>query len=509
MSIFENLALGFSVALTTKSLSYCFVGVTLGTLVGVLPGLGTLAAIAMLLPLTFQLDPATALIMLAGIYYGVAYGGSTASILLNLPGTPNTAVTALDGYPMTKAGRAGVALFMTTIASFFGSVVGIIALAVGAPLLANVALNFGSPEYFSLLIMGLLAAALLSSGRPFRAVGMVVIGLLIGTVGMDSTSGYARYSFDIPELFNGFNLVAVVIGLFGLPEVIHNAGKIKSSIVNAQDVTLRSMIPTRDDWRRSFGPMVRGTGIGGFFGALPGTGGTVATFVSYAVERKINKDPSRFGKGAIEGIAGPESANNAAIQTAFIPTLTLGIPGDVVMALILATLIIHGIQPGPAMIPEHPELFWGLAASFLVGNVMLLALNIPMIGIWVRMVTIPYKYLFPIITVLVCIGVYSISNSTFDVWMVVLFALLGYAFRLLKCEPAPLLLGFILGPMLEEHLRRAMLIARGDATVFVTRPLSAIFLGICIALVALMLWSGHKQRRLLKARRLAELQGET
>lgn len=498
MSVLENLALGFGVALSAKSLTYCLIGVTLGTLVGVLPGLGTLAAIAMLLPLTFQLDPATALIMLAGIYYGVAYGGSTASILLNLPGTPNTAVTALDGYPMTKNGRAGVALFMTTIASFFGSIVGILLLAFGAPLLADVALSFGSPEYFSLLIMGLLAAAMLTSGRPIRAVGMVVLGLLIGTVGIDPTSGFSRFSFETAELYNGFNLVAVVIGLFGLPEVIHNAGKIKSSIVRVQDVTLRSMIPTRDDLRRSIGPMIRGTGIGAFFGALPGTGGTVATFVSYATEKKISKDPSRFGKGAIEGVTGPESSNNAAIQTAFIPTLTLGIPGDVVMALILATLIIHGIQPGPAVIPEHPELFWGLAASFFVGNVMLLALNIPMIGIWVRLVTIPYKYLFPIITVLVCIGVYSIANSVFDVWMVVIFALLGYAFRLLRCEPAPLLLGFILGPMLEEHLRRAMLISRGDPTVFVTRPLSATFIAIALALVVVMLWSSRKRRRLLQ-----------
>ena len=498
MSLIENLALGFSIALSVKSLGYCLLGVTLGTLVGVLPGLGTLAAIAMLLPLTFQLDPGTALIMLAGIYYGVAYGGSTASILLNLPGTPNTAVTALDGYPMTKNGRAGVALFMTTVASFFGSVCGIIALAIGAPLLADVALSFGSPEYFSLLIMGLLAAALLASGRPFRGVAMVVLGLLIGTVGIDPTSGFSRLSFEVAELYNGFNLVAVVIGLFGLPELIHNAGRIKTSIVAAKDVTFRSMIPTRDDIRRSWGPMIRGTGIGGFFGALPGTGGTVATFVSYAMEKKINKDPSRFGQGAIEGVMGPESANNAAIQTAFIPTLTLGIPGDVVMALILATLIIHGIQPGPAVIPEHPDLFWGLAASFLVGNVMLLVINIPMIGIWVRMLTIPYKYLFPVITVLVCIGVYSVANSAFDVWMVMGFALLGYGFRMLHCEPAPLLLGFILGPMVEEHLRRAMLISRGDPTVFLTRPLSATFLAISVSLVLIMVWSSYRKKRQLK-----------
>ncbi|MFV0476130.1 MAG: tripartite tricarboxylate transporter permease [Pikeienuella sp.] len=498
MSLLDNLALGFSVALTAKSLGYCLLGVTLGTLVGVLPGLGTLAAIAMLLPLTFKLDPGTALIMLAGIYYGVAYGGSTASILLNLPGTPNTAVTALDGYPMTQNGRAGVALLMTTVASFFGSICGIAALAIGAPMLADIALSFGSPEYFSLLVMGLLAAALLSSGRPFRGVAMVALGLLLGAVGMDPTSGFTRLSFGAPQLFEGFSLVAVVIGLFGLPELIHNAGRIRNSIVRAQDVTFLSMIPTRDDIRRSWGPMIRGTGIGGFFGALPGTGGTVATFVSYAVEKRVNKDPSRFGKGAIEGIMGPEAANNAAIQTAFIPTLTLGIPGDVVMALILATLIIHGIQPGPAVIPEHPEIFWGLAASFLVGNVMLLALNIPLIGVWVRMLAIPYRFLFPVITVLVCIGVYSVGNSVFDVWLVLGFALLGYGFRMLHCQPAPLLLGFILGPMLEEHLRRAMLISRGDATVFLTRPLSATFLGISVALMLAMIWSNHRRKRRMR-----------
>lgn len=495
MSILDNLALGFSVALTWKSLSYCLMGVTLGTLVGVLPGIGTLAAIAMLLPLTFQLDPATALIMLAGIYYGAAYGGSTASILLNLPGTANTAVTSFDGYPMTKAGRAGVALFMTTIASFAGSMLGLLALAFGAPLLATVALSFGSPEYFSLLVLGLLAAALLSSGNPFRSIAMVAFGLLIGSVGMDPNSGFERFSFGVPNLFDGFNLVAIVLGLFGMPEVIRNAGKIRSSIVTRRDITWRSMVPTREDWRRSAGPMLRGSGVGGLFGALPGTGGTVATFVSYALEKRINRDPSRFGKGAIEGVTGPESANNAAIQTAFIPTLTLGVPGDVVMALILATLIVHGIQPGPDLIPEHPDLFWGLAASFLIGNLMLLALNIPMIGIWVRLVSVPYKYLFPTIVVLVCIGVYSISSSSFDIWMVIIFATLGYVFQLLRCEPAPLLLGLILGPMLEEHLRRAMLISRGDPAVFIQRPISAVFLAVALGLIVVLIGASVRKRR--------------
>lgn len=495
----ENIALGFSVALSPTGLMFCLAGVSLGMVVGVLPGIGTLAAIAMLLPLTYKLDPAAALIMLAGIYYGAAYGGSITAILLNLPGTANTAVAALDGYPMTRQGRAGVALLLTTIASFAGSILGLLVLALGAPLLAGVALRFGSPEYFSLLVLGLVCAALLSSGKPLRMLAMVVLGLLIGTVGIDPSSGFNRLTFGLPSLFDGFNLVAVVLGLFGLPEVIRNAGSIQGGMVKARDITWRTMLPSRDDWRRTPGPILRGTGIGGFFGALPGTGGTVATFVAYAIEKRVNRQPERFGNGAVEGVVAPEAANNAAIQTAFIPTLTLGIPGDVVMALILATLIIHGIQPGPAMLSAHPQIFWGLAASFLVGNLLLLVLNLPLIGLWVRLVSVPYRFLYPVIVVLVCIGVYSISNTVFDVWLVVVFGAIGYFMTLLRCEPAPLLLGLILGPLLEEHLRRAMLIGRGDPMVFLNRPLSAIFLAIAalmvLWLVAAALRTARRDRR--------------
>ncbi|MFA3919474.1 tripartite tricarboxylate transporter permease [Ruegeria hyattellae] len=494
MDVVNNLILGFSVALSWTALYYCLVGVTLGTLVGVLPGVGTLAAVALLMPLTFELEPTIALIMLAGIYYGAAYGGSTASILLNLPGTANTAVSAFEGYPMAKSGRAGVALFMTTIASFAGSIFGLIILMFFAPQLAKVALKFGSPEYFSLMVLGLLAASLLSAKSPSKALSMVVFGLLIGSVGTDPNSGFIRFSFGVPSLFEGFSLVAVVLGLFGMHEVISNAGHMRSASINSKDITLRSLMPTRQDWKDSFKPMARGGGLGAFFGALPGTGGAVATFVSYATERKLAKNPERFGNGAIEGLVGPETSNNAAIQTAFIPTLTLGIPGDVVMALILATLIIHGIQPGPAMIPQNPALFWGLAASFFVGNIMLLVLNIPMIGVWVRLLTIPYKYLFPTIIVFVCIGVYSINSSTFDVWLVAGFSLLGYFMVKFGFEPAPVLLGMILGPMLEEHLRRSMLISRGDPMVFIDRPISAIFLILTLSLISIFAWSGYRKR---------------
>lgn len=490
-----NIALGLSVALSPAALVFCLAGVTLGMVVGILPGIGTLAAIAMLLPLTYKIEPGAAVIMLAGIYYGAAYGGSITSILLNLPGTANTAVTALDGYPMTQQGRAGVALILTTIASFVGSILGLLVLALGAPLLATVALSFGSPEYFSLLVLGLLCAAIMSSGKPFRAIAMVVVGLLIGTVGIDPSSGFNRLTFGMPQLFDGFNLVAVVLGLFGLPEVIRNAGRIGGTRLRARDITWTSMLPSRDDWRRFAAPALRGTGIGGFFGALPGTGGTVATFVSYAVEKRVSRQPERFGKGAVEGVVAPEAANNAAIQTAFIPTLTLGIPGDVVMALILATLIIHGVQPGPAMLGQHPEIFWGLAASFLIGNLILLLLNLPLIGLWVRIVTIPYRFLFPVVIVLVCIGVYSISNSVFDIWLVLLFGTVGYFMSLLRCEPAPLLLGLVLGPLMEEHLRRALLIGRGDPMVFLNRPISAGFLALAAVLLLWMLLDTWRRAR--------------
>ncbi|MDX6751140.1 tripartite tricarboxylate transporter permease [Geminicoccaceae bacterium 1502E] len=487
----ENLVSGLAFALSMDALIYCAIGVTLGTFIGMLPGIGPMAAIAMLVPLTYYVDPAVGIIMLAGIYYGAAYGGSTASILLNLPGTANTAITCLDGYPMTQQGRAGIALFMTTIASFFGSICGLVILVGFAPSLSTAVLAFGSPEYFSLVLLGLLASALAATDYPLRAVAMIVLGLLLGSVGADQNTGITRFTFDSPYLYDGFTLVAFAVGLFGIPEIISNV-RTPPSRTGAKSIRLSAMLPTREDWRRSWLPMIRGTSIGAVLGALPGTGGTLATILSYSTEKRVSRRPEEFGYGAIEGVTGPESANNAAIQTAFIPTLTLGIPGDAVMALIVATLMIHGIQPGPLLVSQHPTVFWGLAASFLVGNVLLLILNIPLIGLWIRILSIPYKYLFPAIIVFVCIGAFSINTSPFDIYMVSFFGALGYGLRLLRCPPAPLLMGLILGPMLEVHLRRALQIANGDPLVFVERPISAAFLMVCVALIAAAIFRRRK-----------------
>ena len=483
MELLDYFIIGMESALSLSNLWYCFLGVLLGTLVGVLPGIGALATIALLLPVTFHLDPTNAIVMLAGVYYGSTYGGSTASILLNLPGTPSSAVACLDGYPMAQSGRAGVALFMTTIASFFGATVGIIILMLFSPAIAEVALKFGAPEYFSMMLLGLVAASTISSGAPVKGIAMVVLGVLIGVIGTDVNSGMARFSFGFPELTDGISLVAIAMGLFGIAEVIASVNRIRRGQVDRKSITLRSMIPSRDDWRRSWMPMTRGSAIGSFFGALPGTGGTIASFMSYAVEKRLARDPSRFGKGAVEGVTGPESSNNACDQPAFIPTLTLGIPGTVSMALMLGALMIHGITPGPQLMTEKPDLFWGLIMSFWIGNIMLLVLNIPLIGVWVRLLAVPYHLLYPAVLVLVCIGVVSINNSTFDVWIVAIFGAMGYAMRLLDFPPAPLLLGYVLGPLMEENVRRALLISRGDFMVFVERPISAVFIGITVALL--------------------------
>ncbi|WP_206935579.1 tripartite tricarboxylate transporter permease [Roseococcus thiosulfatophilus] len=487
MEVFGDLLFGFQTAFSLQNLMYCFIGVFLGTFVGVLPGIGALATISMLLPLTFYVPPTTALIMLAGIYYGTQYGGSTASILMNLPGTPSSAVTCLDGYPMSNSGRAGVALFVTTLASFIGGSIGIVILTLFSPSLAEVALAFGPAEYFAMMLLGLVAASTLSQGSPVKGIAMVLAGLCLGMVGTDVQTGQQRYTFGIPELSDGFNLVAIAMGLFGVGEVIASVNKIRDQKADQrQKITFRSMVPTRDDWSRFWWPMLRGTGVGSFFGALPGTGTTISAFMAYAVEKKISKTPERFGKGAVEGVVSPEAANNAASQTAFIPTLTLGIPGDAVMALMLGAMIIAGVQPGPRLITEHPEIFWGLVASFWIGNVLLVILNLPLIGMWVKLLQIPYRFLFPSILMFIAIGVFSVNNNTFDIFMVLIFGVFGYFLMLLRFEPAPLLLGYILGPLMEEHLRRAMLLSRGDATVFVTRPISAAFIFVT---TALLLWA--------------------
>lgn len=491
MDILNGLMLGLESALNPVTLLYCFIGVFLGTLIGVLPGIGALATISLLLPITYHIPPTAAIVMLAGVYYGAQYGGSTASILLNLPGTPSSAVACLDGYPMAKQGRAGVALFMTTIASFVGSMLGILALILFSPAIAELGLKFGAAEYFAMMLLGLIAASALASGSPAKGLSMVVLGLLLGTIGTDVNSGQARFDFGIPELMDGINLVALAMGVFGISEVISSINQVRGSEVK-EKITMRSMTPTRKDVKDSIMPMLRGTGIGSFFGALPGTGASIASFMSYAVEKKIAKDPSRFGNGAIEGITAPEAANNAAAQTAFVPTLSLGIPGDAVMALMLGALIIHGIQPGPMLMSQQPELFWGLIVSFGIGNIMLMVLNLPMIGLWVAILRIPYRVLFPAILVFISLGVYSVNNNTFDVLMVAVIGAMGYMLAVFKFEAAPLLLGFVLGPLMEENLRRALLLSRGDMMTFIERPISAGFLAFGAAILLWSAWGSLK-----------------
>ncbi|AJE46725.1 tripartite tricarboxylate transporter permease [Celeribacter indicus] len=496
--LLQNLGLGLSTALEPINLLYCFGGVLLGTFIGIIPGIGPLTALSLLLPLTFYLDSTTAIIMMAGIYYGSAYGGSTASILLNLPGTASNAVACLDGHPMAKQGRAGVALFMSTIASFFGGCVSILVMVAFSSVIARLALQFGSPEYFGLMVLGLVSASTIGQGAPVKGIATVMLGILLGLVGMDLYSGAQRYTFGSVELLEGLSMVALAMGLFGVSELLSSIGT-KSRDAKLK-VTLRSMIPTREDVRRSWMPMVRGSGIGALLGVLPGAGPTVASFMSYAVEKKVAAEPERFGNGAIEGLVGPETTNNAAEQSAFIPTLTLGIPGSATMALILGVLMINGIQPGPAMMSTHPGMFWGLVMSFWIGNVLLLILNIPLIGIWVRVLSIPYHILYPAIIMFICMGAYSVHYSIFEVFTVLGFGILGYVLRLLHFSSAPLILGFILGPLLEDHFRRSLILSRGDLSVFVERPISLGFLLITLAILlvtAVLTYRNARRRRAL------------
>nr|WP_165284725.1 tripartite tricarboxylate transporter permease [Pseudomonas sp. ZH-FAD] len=485
MSFSENILLGLETAFSLYNLFYCFLGVFLGTLLGVIPGIGVLAAISMLFPMTFHLEPTAALIMLAGIWYGTSYGGSTASILLNVPGSPSNAVTCLDGYPMTLQGRGGIALLMTTVASFCGGSVGIILLMSFASTISAYALNFSSAEYFSLMLLGLVAASNISGGSLIKGLIMVAFGILFGTVGSDIYTGTRRFDFGILDLADGINLVALAMGLFGVAEVIASIGKVDGIRVDRSTLKLSAMKPTRDDVKRSWMPMMRGASIGSFFGTLPGTGPSIAAFMAYAIERRVAKQPERFGKGAIEGIMAPEAANNAADQTSFIPTLALGIPGSATMALMLGALMIHGIAPGPQLMTEQPSLFWGLVMSFWIGNVLLVILNVPLIGLWVRLLMVPYTLLFPAVLMFICIGTFSVNNSYFDVLLVVLFGAIGYGMRVLGFPAAPLLLGFVLGPMMEEHFRRAMLLSRGDFTTFIDRPISATVLGLTVFVLLL------------------------
>jgi TctA family transporter len=482
MELFNNLLMGLQVASDPTILWYCFLGVFLGTAVGVLPGIGALAAISLLLPMTYHMSPTAAIVMLAGVYYGAQYGGSTASILMNLPGGPASAVTCLDGYPMAKNGKAGIALFITTIASLVGAMIGLVLLVLFSPAIAEVGLKFGPAELFAMMVLGLVAASSMGTGSPVKGLAMVVMGVLLGMVGTDVNSGAARFTFDIPELMDGINLVALAMGLFGVAEVVRNIhGQDDSQKV--EKVTLRSMIPAREEMRRSYPAMLRGSALGSALGALPGVGPSIAAFMSYAIEKRVAKDPSQFGQGAVQGISAPESANNAAAQTAFVPSLSLGIPGDAVMAIMLGALIIHGITPGPMLINEQPEMFWGLVVSFAIGNLMLVLLNIPTISIWVSLLRIPFTWLYPAILVFVALGVYSVNNNHFDIYMVAGLGVLGYLFMLLGFEAAPLLLGYILGPMVEENLRRALLLSRGDPAIFFDRPISATLLYVTLAML--------------------------
>lgn len=491
--LLPNMMLGLSTALTFENLLYCFLGVSLGTLVGVIPGVGTLATMSMLFPITFYLDPTTAIIMLAGIYYGSAYGGTIAAILLNLPGEPSSAVACLDGYPMAKKGRAGAALFMATVGSFFGAGAGILLMMLFSQPLTALALSFGPAEYFSFMMVGLIAASVISDGSAVKSIAMVLVGILLGVAGLDVQTGETRFTFGMVELIDGISLVALAMGLFGIAEVIWSVHQ--TTIGNIGRITLRSMLPTRDEMRRSWMPIARGSGIGSFFGIMPGVGPSVSSFISYAAEKRVAREPERFGKGAIEGVVAPETANNAANQAAFIPTMVLGIPGSATMALVLGLLIIHGITPGPGMMKEQPELFWGVVMSFWVGNILLVILNIPMIGIWVRLLTIPYHLLYPAIVMFICIGVYSASSSIFDVFVALIFGIIGYGGRVLGFSAAPLLLGFVLGPLMEQQFRRAMLLSRGSLEVFITRPMSAAFIFLAVALLVWTIWSMYRRRK--------------
>jgi putative tricarboxylic transport membrane protein len=498
MDLFTNLGIGLSVALTVQNIGYCFVGCLLGTLIGVLPGIGPAATIAMLLPATFALEPTTALIMLSGIYYGAQYGGSTTAILVNLPGEATSVVTALDGYHMARRGRAGVALAAAAIGSFVAGTVATFVIAAFAQPMSDMALQFGPAEYFSLMVVGLIASVILASGSFIKAISMIIVGLLLGIVGTDINSGAMRFTFGLPELADGVNLVIMAMGLFGLAEIIKNLEG-SSSLKSIGKVM--SLIPSQEDFRRMLGPIFRGTVLGSILGILPGGGALLSSFASYALEKKLSATPEKFGTGMIEGVAAPESANNAGAQTSFIPMLTLGIPSNAIMALMAGAMIIHGIQPGPGVIREQPLLFWGLIASMWIGNAMLLILNLPLVGLWARLVTVPYQLLYPAILVFCGIGVFTLNNNSIDIYLMCLFGFFGYLFFKLECEPAPLLLGTVLGPMMEENLRRTMLLSRGDPTIFLQRPISA---GLLILAVIALLAMISPHLRLRRAEIMVE-----
>jgi TctA family transporter len=493
MELLHNLGLGFEIALTWHNVFYCLIGCLLGTLIGVLPGIGPVATIAMLLPATFALHPVSALIMLAGIYYGAQYGGSTTAILVNLPGEVSSVVTCLDGYQMARKGMAGKALGIAALGSFFAGSVATVLIAGFAPPLADLALKFGPSDYFSLMVLGLIAAVVLAHGSLIKAIAMIILGLLLGLIGTDVNSGVARYSFNMPELIDGVGIGTVAMGVFGFSEIIRNLELGEKREIFTKSVS--GLLPNWKDIKQSSGAVLRGTILGSALGILPGGGPILGSFSAYTLEKKLAKDPSRFGKGAIEGVAAPESANNAAAQTSFIPLLTLGIPCTPTMALMIGAMIIHGIQPGPQIMTSRPDLFWGMIASMWIGNFMLVVLNLPLIGMWVKLLTVKYDYLFPAILIFCCVGVYSMNNAPMDVLLAALFGFIGYVFIKFSMEPAPLLLGFVLGPMMEENLRRALLLSRGDPKVFFTRPISLTLLVIAALLLAIVMAPSIAKKR--------------
>jgi TctA family transporter len=493
MDLWQNLILGFSVAVSPENLLYALMGCVLGTLVGVLPGLGPVPTIAMLLPITYVLPPIAGLIMLAGIYYGTQYGGSTTAILVNLPGETSAVVTTLDGHQMARNGRGGAALALAAIGSFFAGSVATMIIAAFAPPLAEVAFKFGPAEYFSLMSLGLIGAVVLASGSILKAIGMILIGLLLGMVGTDVNSGVARYDFGIPELQDGIDFAIVAMGVFGFAEIMANLA-LKDKRVEIAD-KVGSLYPNRKELREAVPAILRGTALGSCLGILPGGGATLSAFASYTLEKKVSREPERFGKGHPAGLAGPESANNAGAQTSFIPLLTLGIPGNAVMALMVGAMTIHNIQPGPQVMSSHPDLFWGLIASMWIGNLMLVVLNLPLVGLWIKLLKVPYRILYPAILVFCSIGVYSLNYNVFDVLVTAVFGVIGYVWSKLRCEGAPLLLGLVLGPMMEENFRRALLLSRGDYLTFVQRPLSASLLGAALLLIVIVAMPTIRKRR--------------
>ena len=492
-SVFSNLALGFSVALSAQNLFWCLMGALIGTAIGVLPGVGPVATMALLLPVTYFLTPEGALIMLAGIYYGAQYGGSTTAILVNLPGEASSVVTALDGYAMAKQGRAGPALAIAALGSFFAGTVATFAIVLAAPPLTKLAQQFAPADYFSLMVLGLVLAVVMASGSIVKAMGMIFLGMLLGLVGTDVNTGNTRFTFGIGDLFDGIGFVIVAMGVFGIAEIIKNLGNPeRRDLVSSK---IEGLMPTKADFMRCQGPVLRGTLLGGMLGILPGGGAVLASFASYSLEKKLSKTPEQFGKGMIEGVAGPEAANNAAAQTSFIPMLTLGIPSNAVMAMMIGGMMIHGIVPGPQVMEQKPGLFWGMIVSMWLGNAMLVVLNLPLIGMWVKMLLVPYRLLSIAILFFCCIGVYSLNNLWSEVLFMAFFGVLGYLFVRFGCEPAPLLLGFLLGPLMEVYMRRAMLLSRGDPMVFLERPLSLTFLAISAVVLVLVFMPNFKKAR--------------